>query len=1046
MLPVMCFLLAFLPVSGMPAPFYVTAAASGLEVPGETPRLSEGAPPSPDLTVMSITSIPEYPSAGDRVTFNVMVKNQGDGPAGPFRIKVYLDDALLGQVSVSSLAAGYTMTEPFTWTAEIGTFEVKAVADANNELAESNENNNTKVFSFSPLAPDLIVQAINLDPLEPSKDDSVKINVVVKNRGSSSARFNSVMLYIDGASRGELDVPALDAGATVTKIFTWTAQPGAHQIRAVADNEGFVKESDETNNENMLNFATLDPDLIVETISWTPEKPSKGDNVTFTVGVKNQGEGRADYSYVDFYIDGESIGSKSVNPLGSGADYDVTFTWKAQAGSHSVKAMADSNSWLVESDETNNEKIITFAPLAPDLVIKSLTWSPLTPSVGDSVTFTVAVENRGSGRAEATHVVYYIQGGTSGYLAVSEIEAGATVSRTFAWRAEAGIRIVRVVADSSENVAESNESNNDKSVEFVPIAPDMIIQNVTWSPEAPLAGDTVEFIVTVKNASSGRASGSHAALYIDGEFLSSVYVNAQESGASANVTFPWTVVAGLHQIKAVADSSFQLAENDETNNEKSFSFAPAAPDLIVQDIRLSPETFSPGEQVTVTIIIKNDGTGRAEYSHVSYFIDGVDRGYHDIQGINAGATVTRTFAWTAEGGVHSIRVIADANNHLAELVEINNVKTRNLPPADLLITDVSWTPENPQSGDEVTFMATVQNRGSGRAGPSKIAFYVDDVLGGYIDVPALDAAANEIRTFTWTSSATAPEIRIIADAIDEISEGDESNNEKSFTLEPSVPDLVVSSIDWKLANPGDRNEVTFIIGIENRGSGRSGGFQIDCASDGVYVSSAIFDPIEPGGIATKTFTWKADTGSHTLRVVADMNNAVVESNENNNEKSVEFSTIVPDLTIDKLTVVPEKPLVGDMVTFTVTLQNKGSGKSSASRFAYYIGGILKGYSEIPVINAGASTMKSVTWIAEEGNYDFRVVVDLGQEIAEIDETNNEAGQELVVSSVKAVINPTGNSASGDSKSGGLGLTLWWGLVAGGILLSVTLCIIWIKAQ
>ncbi|MFC1961581.1 CARDB domain-containing protein [Chloroflexota bacterium] len=1005
------------------------------------------APAIADLIVQSITCSPEYPSVGDEATFDITLKNQGNDPTGSFRVKFYIDNIYLTDTSVTPLAAGATVTKTFTWKVAIGSHEVKAVADAAGEVAESDEGNNETVFSFAPLAPDLIVQEISLTPTGPSKGDIISFDIVIKNRGSSNSRPSKVSFFIDDTTRGDLDVPIINSGATATRTFTWTAKAGTHEVKAVADTNNLVVESDETNNEKTLTFATLAPDLIIETISWSPEKPSKGDDVTFTVTVKNQGTGRADYSYVAFYVNDTSLGSDSVTPLESGESTSRTFIWQTTAGIHTIKAIADSNTWLEETDETNNEKDASFAPLAPDLIIENISWSPANPSVGDSVTFSITVKNEGSGRADNSRVTYYLEGTGNANLTTSAIEGGATTTTSFTWSATAGTRSLKAVADSAEMVVESNEDNNQKTVTFTPIAPDLSIQDITWSPEDPLPGDNIVFNIIIKNQSTGKAGNSHLALYIDNTFFASTFVGTIAADATSNETLSWTVAPGLHDITAVADANNQVSENDETNNEKAFTFAPAAPDLIIDSITCSPANPQVGDKVSFTINIKNQGNGRAESSHVAYYIDEVPRGYHDLPEIEAGATISKGFTWTAEAGSHAISTVADSNENLTESNETNNRKTLNLPPADLVIQDATWSPENPLVGDVVTFSIIVKNLGSGNAKASRIVYTIAASDQVYVDVPPIAAGATATPNFTWTATANSPEIQIFADAGDALAELDETNNEKIFTFAPAVPDLTIPAIDWSLPNPNKTDEVTFTIDIENQGSSRADSFQIDCYTDGVYLISATIDPIDPGTTVTKTFTFTAESGSHDIKVVADTLQTITESNETNNERTVTFSTIMPDLVIEKATLVPESSHVGDLITLNVTVKNQGTGKAGASRIGYYINDSLKGYNEIPTLNAGAVTSKTFTWIAEEGKQDITIAVDSNDVILEINESNNNMQTALTAQAANAAPgNPTSKRASSDSPAGKIPLQWWQFIVGGGILLSIVICLLWMKSQ
>ncbi|PXF57493.1 MAG: hypothetical protein C4B59_15175, partial [Candidatus Methanogaster sp.] len=104
------------------------------------------------------------------------------------------------------------------------------------------------------------------------------------------------------------------------------------------------------------------PDLIIQDITWTPTTPSLGDTVTFTVAIMNQGNGSSSSGYAHFYLDGSTspLTYKSFTAIDAGGSTTtVSFTWNAQAGSHTFKAVVDKDNKITESDETNNEKTIT---------------------------------------------------------------------------------------------------------------------------------------------------------------------------------------------------------------------------------------------------------------------------------------------------------------------------------------------------------------------------------------------------------------------------------------------------------------------------------------------------------------------------------------------------------------------------------------------------------------------------------------------------------------------------------------------------------------
>ena len=204
------------------------------------------------------------------------------------------------------------------------------------------------------------------------------------------------------------------------------------------------------------------PDLTVEMVTWSPEIPLVGDTVTFTLTIKNQGSSQAGSSRVAYYIDDTYQASTHVNQINPGDTATRTFAWTAQAGSHAIKAVTDSDMSVTESDETNNEKVFAFSVVAPDLVIDTITWSPENPSIGDQVTFMVTVKNEGNSKALYSQVDLFIKGNSRGCKEILKIDAGANVTQTFTWEALAGSYDVKAVADVLNQVKESHE-NNDSS-------------------------------------------------------------------------------------------------------------------------------------------------------------------------------------------------------------------------------------------------------------------------------------------------------------------------------------------------------------------------------------------------------------------------------------------------------------------------------------------------------------------------------------------------------------------------------------------------------
>gem|GEM_PF-997976 len=989
---------------------------------------------APDLIVQDITWSPVNPSIGDMVIFSVTIKNQGDGIAGSSQVAYYINDSYITSDPVGTLLPGNTAEQSFTWTAPPGSHTAKAIADFNNEVFESDETNNSNTFAIATTAPDLIIQNITWTPENPSEGETVKFNIMIKNQGNSMAAASVIDFYIDGSSMGKKDVNRINAGGTLTVTYNWIVRLGLHTIKAVADCDNLLSENSETNNEKASFFSPAIPDLVIENITWTPENPSQSDDVTFTVKLKNRGNGRADYFHVEYYVDDNYLNSAFVSPIDAGATANLTFTWKARSGTHAIKAVADSNTWVAESNEDNNEKIIYLSTPAPDLVIKDITWSPENPSVKDPVTFTVTIKNQGSGRAEKSRLAFYIAGVYTGHQAIPEIDPGVEVSRTFEWLAEPGSRAVKAVADLDNDNSESDETNNDKAVTFITMIPDLVVKEVAWSPQEPSIGTMVAYTITIENQGSGGAVDFRIAYYFDGSLLSSKYVGFLEAGGTDNETFTVLAEASSHHIRAVADFTNMALESDEANNEKAVTLFPIAPDLAIRGISWFPDNPSVGDTLTFTATIENRGNDIAAYSIIGYQVDGASKGYHDVQMIDVGATAEDTFAWTVEAGIHTIQMFVDANRTIVESDETNNVKTITFPPPDLVIQDIAWSPGNPSENEEVTLAVTVKNQGRGRVRPSGIACYIDGSLIGKQEVPEIEVGATATKSFTWYAQLGSHEVKVIADEINDIVEIDETNNAKTATLLTLTSDLIIQDIAWSPGNPSENEEVTLTVTVKNQGSGRAKPSKIVCYIDDTLIGEGEVSEIGAGATATKTFTWPAQLGPHEVKVIADEANDIVEIDETNNEKTVTLSALTSDLTIQDIAWSPENPSENEKVTLTVTVKNQGSGTAGRSKVACYIDDTLIGEGEVSEIGARATATKTFTWPAQLGLHYIKVVADSGQALTESDESNNVGRQILSLTGAEGSTgNPEGTAIPvSATEKGNLG-SVWYLVIAAGVI-------------
>ena len=320
------------------------------------------------------------------------------------------------------------------------------------------------------------------------------------------------------------------------------------------------------------------PDLIATGIRWEPEVPTVGRDVKVIVTVQNQHETvGAGESALVLQVDGKDVGETTLDAMGPGQSIGVEFTWKALDGASIFGAVVDSRSQVEERLETNNRTTANFGgALVPDLVLESLTWSPISPLVGDTLTFTLVVGNQGDLVSGDFRVYVFLDDGISPTwdLAIAGIGKQQRVTTTYAWTAVAGTHTFRVVVDGFNDLVESDKTNNSATASpTVRALADLVIESLTWSPNFPSPGQLVSLSLTLKNQGVVSSGDFRVHVYLDqgSSPTRTILFSSIIEGKSATGSFSWTAQPGPHVFRAVADGGEEVSEIDETNNSATVS-------------------------------------------------------------------------------------------------------------------------------------------------------------------------------------------------------------------------------------------------------------------------------------------------------------------------------------------------------------------------------------------------------------------------------------------------------------------------------------------
>jgi uncharacterized repeat protein (TIGR01451 family) len=839
-------------------------------------------------------------------------------------------------------------------------------------------------------APDLVVQNITLSPPSPVVDTSITITVTVKNQGDTSAGQFSVACEMDNAPLDAKIVNSLGAGITSALTFTWTAQPGAHVVKATADSGNTVTENDETNNSKTFSFSTLAPDLTVPSITWTPVSPSRGDLATFSVVTKNQGTCKSNATVVMLYIDGALKETRDLNEINPGSAVTSTFTWTVTDGQHNIKAVVDGTGKNTESDETNNERSVTFSANPPDLTISSITYTPSAPARGATVTFSVNVTNVGNGRSEACFLGYYVDDLYIDAIPVAALDKGASRVYTYSYALSTFVdtHSTKAVIDYYSAVPESNETNNELKVLISSVTPDLIIKGITWAPLNAGIGDNITFTATIRNQGAGNSAAAALTYHIGAAYQGSVSVPPLEKQTETKVSFSSKADSFQIIVDMSVDPNNIVPESNEANNTLSATVPVLEPDLAVTGITCAPDNPAIGDTVVFTTTITNRGGGEASGYSVGFYIDNNLIQSQRIYVLPKNTSANLTCQWQTQGGKHIFKAVADCTNQLKETDKTNNERSIVIAPymSDLNISSVTWSPSDISAGTDVTFVIGLVNVGTLTAGNSRLAYAVDGADAGYTDIGSVNPGDTVLGQFTWSAKSGAHTFTFTVDINNQVPEIDEANNIRIVALPP--PDLIIQNISYSSTDISNGDTVAVTAAINNQGESTSQNSTADLYVDGVLYSTLPLPGIGAGKTIQETFPWVAAAGPHTIKVQVDPDNYVIESDETNNQLQADFSTMTPDLLVQGLSWQTNDSLTSNEVDFTITLKNNGTGAAEASKVKYSFDNTPSITVDVPAIPASGTTNITFVSILSAGAHKAAVTADVDNRVVELNESNN----------------------------------------------------------
>ena len=740
-----------------------------------------------------------------------------ESPNGDYLDVIITETGLATGIFLGVLTTEYGSPDPFDTVLQVDPIEL-VLAVYIDDVSEDLSKSNTKYIEITALAiADLEVSKI-VNDTTPDPDQIITYTIDVTNNGVNNSTGVQVLdqlpsgVTYDSDDAGGLYNPGtgiwvagnIDDGTTKTLIINATVDSDAS---GSIDNNASIQtatqlDPDSTNNSDTATIAVGGADLWVTKIA-NVSTPGEGDTVVYTITVINLGEKDATNIVIeDVWPDGiinTPVPSTTNGSYNTGTklwtlatDLDtsavtntatLTLTGIVNTGTSGQFA---TNTALVNSvteadpDTSNDSDSVTIAIGGADLkMTKSVDIA--VPDVGESVQFTITVENLGDNTASSITIMDTWPSAIVNYTAYSTANGSYsnatgiwTLAGSLADSATAVLYINGTIKDStggqtatntayvnSAAEADGNALNNSASASLTVTSADLEVSKIVNNP-APNVGQAISYTITVTNNGPDAAS---EITVLDNLPVDITYVSYSGDGTYNNGTGIWSVndlAAGMSNtliINATADASANESRTNTASIYNASQFDPRSPNntdsafLSMVGIDMLIEKFvnttSPPLGGTVTFIINatNQGPNIAESVIIMDAEESTDLEFDTItesKGTYSEASGEWKFANNEDLAVGEMVTLTITATILAGTCEpVDNTarfisadqtdfdSSNNQSTVSMLVgaTDVSLAMSvddpTPTVGNTVTFTLTTTNEGTGIANGVEIEDIID---------------------------------------------------------------------------------------------------------------------------------------------------------------------------------------------------------------------------------------------------------------------------------------------------------------------------------
>ena len=921
----------------------------------------------------------KYPNFGDSIDYTITVNNIGKADAKHVVVVDRLDNGLK-YVSSSHNGVYDEASHTVTWVVDIAAgssldLTVTAVADEYGVLTNI-VSVGDKSASVDVNVPEIIPNK-TADIENPNFGDNVTYTVTVTNDGNADAKA-VVVRDVLGKDLKFVSATGTYTFDEATNTITWTVDVDAGKtetftVVATVINYGNVTNSlvvgNKTFNKNVT-VPEITPDKTVD-----KENPNFGDNLTYTVTVKNEGNGNANDVII---VDALGKGLEYVSSTGNYDNKTNTITWKVDLASGETKTFTVVAKIVGYTDVTNEVTVGNkTAAVTVDIpeIIPAKDVNNTTPNFGDKVEYTITVNNNANKDAKQVVIVDTLGKGLK-FINASHNGKYDESTRTITWiidlgAGESAVFSVNAAVEAYGNINNTVVVGNKSATKNITVPE--IIPGKSVDVENPNFGDTVTYTVVVTNNGVVDAKQVVVKDILD-KGLKFVKATGEYTFDEDSHTVTWIIdlAKGESQtfyVTAVAEA-YGVLINDVTVGDNTASADVVVPEIIPdKTANITNPNF--GDKVDYTVTVTNDGMGDAKDVVVRDVL-GEGLTFVDATGNYSFDEVTRTVTWIvdlAKGESKVFSVIATVSgygNVTNSLVVGNKTISVNVTVPEI-IPDKTVGIENPNFGDNVTYTVKVTNDGIGDANN----VVVKDILGEgltFVDATGNYSFDEVTRTVTWIVDLAKGESKVFSVIATVVGYGNVTNSlvvgNKTAGVNVTVPEINPDKTA-NITNPNFGDKVDYTVTVTNDGMGDAKDVVVrDVLGEGLTFVDATgnysFDEV------TRTVTWIVDLAKGESKVFSVIATVVGYGNVTNSlvvgNKTAGVNVTVPEIIPDKTANI-SNPNFGDNVNYTVTVTNDGIGDAKGVVVRDILGEDLKFVSATGNYTFDEAT-RTVTWIVD----------------------------------------------------------------------------------